>query len=111
MLDIKRKQFCLQLPKSIHRYEKYNKLIIRLKRWSHIYFLSKGVLCETYLGGVGVTTTAAPVTSCPIGLSNVCQNGGTCLILNNNNVFCSCRIGYTGKLLSLNFPYKMSASE
>jgi len=53
------------------------------------------VLCEISLG---VVTTTAPVSTCPAGLVNVCQNGGTCLIINSNNVFCSCRTGFTGTI-------------
>ena len=41
-------------------------------------------------------TTAPSVAPCPASQSNVCRNGGFCVILFGVNVTCTCPVGFTG---------------
>jgi hypothetical protein len=58
----------------------------------------KGTYCEIYSPTTSTTTTttlAPSVTKCP-STATICQNGGTCFILNGTSIICQCPIGFTG---------------
>ena len=46
-----------------------------------------------------LTTTAPTVTVCQI--NNVCKNNGTCLVINNQDIICTCQPGFTGRLIQI----------
>jgi hypothetical protein len=61
-----------------------------------------GRLCETSLisltttTAVPTTTTTAPaVALCPTGV-NICQNGGSCVVLNGVELACRCSTSFSG---------------
>ncbi len=45
---------------------------------------------------MSTTTPASSIINCPVN-SDICKNGGECLVIGGVSIFCSCKAGFTGK--------------
>lgn len=60
-----------------------------------------GTYCEIYSPTTSVTTSTTTTTSAPSvnkcpSTATICQNGGTCFIVNGTSITCQCPVGFTG---------------
>jgi hypothetical protein len=67
-----------------------------------------GTYCEvaptttttTTIAAMTTTTTVPPIQSCPAGIT-ICQNGGTCFLINGQSILCQCPAGFSGSFCEI----------